>query len=115
MIHHNPVRGETSGRHGLANTRQALKSFASLGAELILCGHDHQEAVHTVEESAPGLVVSTAGTISNRIRAGRPSSFNLVEIDQKELRIITYAWRHPDGFAPAREQTFPRRAASRQL
>ena len=115
MIHHNPVRGETSGRHGLANTRQALKSFASLGAELILCGHDHQEAVHTVEESAPGLVVSTAGTISNRIRAGRPSSFNLVEINQKELRIVTYAWRHPDGFAPAREQTFPRRAASRQL
>lgn len=113
MIHHNPIRGETSGRHGLANTKQALSSFAELGTELVLCGHDHQEAVHTVEEGAPGLIVSTAGTISNRLRAGRPSSFNLVEIDESNLRIITYYWRNPRGFALSREHSFPRRAASR--
>ena len=113
MIHHNPIRGEVSGRHGLANTKRALSAFASLGAELVLCGHDHQEAVHTVEEGAPGLVVSTAGTISNRLRAGRPSSFNLVEIDESNLRIITHAWQNPDGFAPSREHSFPRHAASR--
>lgn len=109
MIHHNPIKGEESGRHGLANTKQALRDFASLGAELVLCGHDHQEAVHAVEEGAPGLVVSTAGTISNRIRAGRPSSFNLVEIDEGALRVTTYAWRNPEGFAPSREHTFLRR------
>ncbi len=110
MIHHNPIRGEASGRHGLANTKQALSAFASLGAELVLCGHDHQEAVHTVEENPTGLVVSTAGTISNRIRAGRPSSFNLVEIDESTLRVTTYAWRNPEGFAPSREHSFPRHA-----
>ena len=111
MIHHNPIRGELSGRHGLANTKQALGAFAALGAELVLCGHDHQEAVHAVEEeSASGLVVSTAGTISNRLRAGRPSSFNLVEIDERELRVTTYAWQNPDSFAPSRERSFPRRA-----
>lgn len=108
MIHHNPIRGAASGRHGLANTKQALSAFASLGAELVLCGHDHQEAVHAVEESTPGLVISTAGTISNRLRAGRPSSFNLVEIDEKEIRITTHAWRNPQGFAPSREHSFPR-------
>ena len=113
MIHHNPIRGETSGRHGLANTKQALRAFAVLGAELVLCGHDHQEAVHAVEESAPGLVISTAGTISNRLRAGRPSSFNLVGIDESTLRITTYAWQNPEGFAPSQEHSFPRRAASR--
>ena len=113
MIHHNPIRGETTGRHGLANTKQALRSFAKLGTELVLCGHDHQAAIHTVEESTPGLVVSTAGTISNRLRAGRPSSFNLVEIDETELRIITHAWQNPTGFAPYREYSFPRHAASR--
>jgi 3',5'-cyclic AMP phosphodiesterase CpdA len=111
MIHHNPIRGAASGRHGLANTKQALSAFASLGAEVILCGHDHQEAVHTVEASTPGLVISTAGTISNRLRAGRPSSFNLVEIDEKELRITTHAWRNPQGFAPFREHSFPRHSA----
>ena len=111
MIHHNPIRGAASGRHGLANTKQALSAFASLGAELILCGHDHQEAVHTVEASTPGLVISTAGTISNRLRAGRPSSFNLVEIDEKELWVTTHAWRNPQGFAPFREHSFPRHSA----
>jgi len=110
MIHHNPIKGETSGRHGLANTKQALSAFASLGAELVLCGHDHQEAVHTVEENPTGLVISTAGTISNRIRAGRRSSFNLVEIDESTLRITTHAWRNPEGFAPSQEYSFPRPA-----
>ncbi len=113
MIHHNPIKGELSGRHGLANTKQALRAFASLGAELVLCGHDHQEAVHAVEESSPGLVISTAGTISNRIHAGRPSSFNLVEIDESALRITTYAWQNPEGFTPSREHSFPRRAEAR--
>jgi len=108
MIHHNPIRGAASGRHGLANTKQALSAFASLGAELVLCGHDHQEAVHAVEESTPGLVISTAGTISNRLRAGRPSSFNLVEIEEKEIRITTHAWRNPQGFVLSREHSFPR-------
>ncbi len=112
MIHHNPIKGEASGRHGLANTKQALRAFASLGTELVLCGHDHQEAVHTVEEYAPGLVISTAGTISNRLRGGRPSSFNLVEIDESALRITTYAWQNPEGFVLSREHSFPRRVAS---
>jgi 3',5'-cyclic AMP phosphodiesterase CpdA len=113
MIHHNPVKGELSGRHGLANTKQALNAFATLGARLVLCGHDHQEAVHAVEESAPGLIVSTAGTISNRLRAGRPSSFNLVEIDESSVRITTHTWQNPKGFAPSREYSLSRRAASR--
>jgi 3',5'-cyclic AMP phosphodiesterase CpdA len=113
MIHHNPIRGESSGRHGLANTKQALRAFADLGTEMVLCGHDHQEAVHTVEESEGGLVISTAGTISNRIRAGRPSSFNLVEVDGGTIKVTTHAWRNPEGFAPAREHSFPRRTTSR--
>ena len=108
MIHHNPIRGESTGRHGLANTREALRSFAALGTELVLCGHDHQEAIHTVEETAPGLVISTAGTISNRVRAGRPSSFNLVETKEREIRITTYAWRDSRGFVPSKERVFPR-------
>ncbi len=113
MIHHNPIRGEISGRHGLANTEQALHAFANLGAELILCGHDHQEAVHTVERGTAGLLISTAGTISNRIRPGRLSSFNLVEIDDRTLRITTFSWQNGDCFSPSGERSFPRhRAAS---
>jgi 3',5'-cyclic AMP phosphodiesterase CpdA len=112
MIHHNPIRGASSGRHGLANTEWALRSFASLGAELVLCGHDHQEAVHNVEQGAGGLVISTSGTISNRRRGGRPSSFNLVTVAEDTLNITTHAWRDGassgGGFAPSQEHTFAR-------
>ena len=114
MIHHNPIRGELSGRHGLANTEQALHAFADLGTELILCGHDHQDAIHTIERGARGLIISTAGTISNRIRAGRASSFNLVEIEDHEIHITAHAWRQGQGFVPSEDRAFPRRAASRQ-
>src|SRR3712207_7185640 len=98
MIHHNPIRGELSRRHGLANTETALHAFADLGTDLILCGHDHLQAVHTVERGVHGLVISTAGTISNRLRPGRASSFNLVTIDERNLRITTYSWQNREGF-----------------
>ncbi|MBD0254029.1 MAG: metallophosphoesterase [Rubrobacter sp.] len=113
MIHHNPIRGELSGRHGLANTEQALHAFSDLGTELILCGHDHQDAIHTIERGAHGLIISTAGTISNRIRPGRESSFNLVDVDDHELRITAHTWRQGRGFVPSENRAFPRRTASR--
>ena len=115
MIHHNPIRGELSGRHGLANTESALRTFASLGTELILCGHDHLQAIHDVERGIHGLVISTAGTISNRIRPGRASSFNLVTIDERNLRITTYSWQNPDGFVPSDESSFRRKVATGAL
>ena len=113
MIHHNPIRGELTGRHGLANTEPALHAFADLGTELILCGHDHLQAIHNVERGVHGLVISTAGTISNRLRPGRASSFNLVTIDERTLRITTYAWQDPGGFVPSEERSYTRRAVSR--
>jgi 3',5'-cyclic AMP phosphodiesterase CpdA len=113
MIHHNPIRGELSGRHGLANTEQALHAFSDLGTELVLCGHDHQDAVHTIEKGAHGLVISTAGTISNRIKPGRASSFNLVHADENNLRIVAHSWKKGAGFVPSEDRSFPRHTLSR--
>lgn len=113
MIHHNPIKGSLSGRHGLANTDQALDAFAEIGADLVLCGHDHLEAVHTVEESHPSLIISTAGTISNRLKPGRASSFNLVNFSNAELHLTTYYWQSSGGFVPEKERSFPRQSAPR--
>ena len=107
MIHHNPIRGELSGRHGLANTEQALHAFADLGTELILCGHDHQDAIHTIEKGAHGLLISTAGTISNRLRSGRASSFNVVEIKDHEIHITAHAWRGGRDSCPLKTAPSP--------
>src|SRR5690606_10505705 len=85
LMHHNPVKGELSQRHGLKNTTHILGRFAEMGVDLVLCGHDHQEAIHYIEHTRKGTVISTAGTVSNRSRGGRPSSANVITITPGEI------------------------------
>ena len=92
VMHHNPVRGELSQRHGLKNTKRILGAFADLGVDLVLCGHDHQEAVHYVEHTKKGTVISTAGTVSNRSRGGRPSSVNVITLSPTTIEVSTSVW-----------------------
>ncbi len=92
VMHHNPVKGELSQRHGLKRTKKILGAFAAMGVDLILCGHDHQESVHYIEHTRKGTVISTAGTVSNRSRGGRPSSVNEIEIGPKTIDVTTRIW-----------------------
>ncbi|HEY0527860.1 MAG TPA: metallophosphoesterase [Gemmatimonadaceae bacterium] len=92
VMHHNPVRGELSQRHGLKNTQRILGAFAEMGVDLVLCGHDHQESVHYIEHTRKGTVISTAGTVSNRSRGGRPSSVNVIDIGPKTIEVHTRVW-----------------------
>jgi 3',5'-cyclic AMP phosphodiesterase CpdA len=92
VMHHNPVKGELSQRHGLKNTPRILGAFAEIGVDLVLCGHDHQEAVHYVEHTRKGTIISTAGTVSNRSRGGRPSSFNVIDVAPDRVDITTHVW-----------------------
>ena len=92
VMHHNPVQGELSKRHGLKNTQRILGAFAELGVDLVLCGHDHQEAVHYIEHTKRGTIISTAGTISNRSRGGRPSSVNSIRITEEQIEVSTLVW-----------------------
>lgn len=92
VMHHNPVMGELSQRHGLVNTQKILGAFAELGVDLVLCGHDHQEAVHYIEHTKRGTIISTAGTISDRSRGGRPSSVNSIRISEQEIEVSTLVW-----------------------
>jgi 3',5'-cyclic AMP phosphodiesterase CpdA len=92
VMHHNPVRGELSQRHGLKNTQKILGAFAEMGVDLVCCGHDHQESVHYIEHTRKGTVISTAGTISNRSRGGRPSSVNEISIGSETIDVTTHVW-----------------------
>jgi 3',5'-cyclic AMP phosphodiesterase CpdA len=96
VMHHNPVKGELSGRHGLKNTRRILGAFANIGVDVVCCGHDHQEAIHFVEHTRRGTVISTAGTVSNRSRGGRPSSVNVVTIGSTGIEVRTLVWSSGD-------------------
>jgi 3',5'-cyclic AMP phosphodiesterase CpdA len=109
VMHHNPVKGELSQRHGLKNTQRILGAFADLGVDIVLCGHDHQEAVHYIEHTKRGTVVSTSGTISNRSRGGRPSSVNSIRISSKDIEVTTMIWSEDKrDFVAGPAKCFPR-------
>ncbi|MFN2399870.1 MAG: metallophosphoesterase [Gemmatimonadaceae bacterium] len=109
VMHHNPVKGELSRRHGLVNSKKILGAFAEMGVDLVLCGHDHQEAIHYVEHTKKGTVISTAGTVSNRSRGGRPSSLNTITIGPDSIHVETSIWSPKDCvFVPGPSKTFNR-------
>lgn len=109
VMHHNPVKGELSGRHGLRHTNRVLGAFADMGVDLVLCGHDHQEAVHFIEHTKKGTVISTASTISNRARGGRPSSVNSIRITRDTIDVHTLIWSAEErAFLPGPQRCFTR-------
>jgi len=108
VVHHNVVRGEISQRMGLARWRQVQRRIVESGADVVLCGHDHQEGADVLDGK---VVVSTAGTLTTRSRGGRPSSFNFVTIDPTAVHVTFFRWeaergrfRASDTFAFARGQ-----------
>lgn len=109
VMHHNPMKGELSQRHGLKNTSRALGAFADVQADLVLCGHDHQDAIHYVEHTRKGTVISTAGTVSNRMRGGRPSSVNSIRITAEQIEVSTLVWSDSTStFVPGQSKCFTR-------
>jgi 3',5'-cyclic AMP phosphodiesterase CpdA len=106
VIHHNVLPGALSRRMGLARWRSAHKLLLDTGADVVLCGHDHQEGAGQVEGR---LTVSTSGTHSFRSRAGRPSAFNLVRIEGEVVHVQHYRWEAATGFfAPSDRFSFAR-------
>lgn len=104
-LHHNVLPGVVSRRWGLARPLAAQRALLSLGADLVLCGHDHTEGAGRIAER---LVVSTCGTLSDRTRGG-PAAFNMVRIDQRRIEIQHYLYDSPGrGFQPGAIATFPR-------
>jgi 3',5'-cyclic AMP phosphodiesterase CpdA len=89
VLHHNVLRGEISHRMGLAHWRRAQRRILESGADIVLCGHDHQEGADLLGER---VVVSTAGTLCTPARGGRPSSFNFVTIDPAAVQVTFFRW-----------------------
>jgi len=105
VIHHNILAGAISRRMGLAWWRSAQRRLIETGADVVLCGHDHQEGAGQVD----AITVSTSGTHSFRSRRGRPSVFNVVRIEPFVVHVQHYRWeaaaeefRESDRFSFAR-------------
>lgn len=105
VMHHNLLRGDRSRRMGLARWRQAQRRVLAAGADLVLCGHDHQEAAEMVED----VVVSCAGTLCSRVRGDGPASFNRVTIEDDAIHVQFYRWDAArDTFRPSDRYQFAR-------
>ncbi len=113
VMHHNVLPGKISERMGLAHWRDAQRRLQETGADVVLCGHDHQEGAGQVSGR---LAVSAAGTHTTRTRGRRPSVFNVVRVDRDSVHIQHYRWEaHGRHFLPSDRYTFmrgdPRHAA----
>src|SRR5438874_13812641 len=83
------MRVESTWRMGLSRWRRAQRRIAACGAEVVLCGHDHQEDADVLDGR---VVVSTASTLCRRTRGGRAPSFNFVTIDPMAVHISLFRW-----------------------
>jgi 3',5'-cyclic AMP phosphodiesterase CpdA len=88
VMHHNPTFGQLSQRYGITRPRHALRALNKIDVDLVLCGHDHQEAI--VPEGR--MLISVAGTVSSRSRGHRPQSVNVCTITRARIDVQTLVW-----------------------
>jgi 3',5'-cyclic AMP phosphodiesterase CpdA len=105
-VHHNVLRGEISGRMGLVRWRTAQRRIADSGAELVLCGHDHQQGAALLLDR---VVVSSTGTHTSRSRGGHPSAFNIVRATSDTIAVQHFVWAREAGrFRPEEPRVYRR-------
>jgi 3',5'-cyclic AMP phosphodiesterase CpdA len=105
VLHHNVLRGRISNRWGLAHPLDAQRRLVATGADLVLCGHDHEESVGSLDG---GTVVAASGTHTPMTRGKRPSVCNLIRYDAGSLSVQFLRWQQ-GGFVPAEKAEFARR------
>jgi 3',5'-cyclic AMP phosphodiesterase CpdA len=109
VMHHNLLRGFLSKRMGLARWRRAQRRIAAAGADLVLCGHDHQEQVDQLD----GTVVACAGTLCTRSRGGCPAVFFRVVFEDEAVLVEQYRWdAEQGGFRHSHQHRFARKQRS---
>lgn len=111
VVHHNVVKGRLSRRWGMARPVHTLDRLAASGAEVVCTGHDHEERVELVTRATGSVVVSTANTVSDRMRGRRAAAVNVIEADARELRVRS--WHYDGGaFVVGDGVVVPRRVAA---
>ncbi len=92
VFHHNLMRGDLSNRWGLASRARGINGAVSTGADVVLCGHDHQAAVEGVATDRKSMVVACASTLTTRVRGGGPGAINVIEVNEKTIQVNVLQW-----------------------
>lgn len=112
VLHHNVIRGKISNRWGLARPEATQRAIIESGADLVLCGHDHEEQIGVMRRAdgpagGRAVVISQSGTHTDMTRGKRPSVFNLIWISPEEIGVRFMRWNGL-SFEPAGEENFAR-------
>ena len=106
VLHHNVLPGAISRRMGLAHWQAAQRRLTEIGADAVLCGHDHQEGAEQLDGR---LAVSTSSTQTSRTRGRRASVFNLVRITSTAVEVQHFGWNaESTRFTPTDRSAFAR-------
>ncbi len=106
LLHHNVLPGQSSRRMGLARWKQAERRIIESGADVILCGHDHQDSVEVLDGR---VVVSCVGSLSRRSHGGQPSVLHRVTVEDDRIDVEQYRWESADALCRRSVvHTFPR-------
>ncbi len=84
LAHHPLIDAETQSSARTTGGRAALEAIAAAGADAVLSGHVHDPFDLNVETPAGSIRLIGAGTLSERVRASRPS-FNRLQVQGGKL------------------------------
>jgi Icc protein len=90
-LHHHlvPVPGTGRERNTVWDSGDVLALLADVGVQLVLCGHKHVPYVWLLN----GVLVVNSGTVSSyRLRGYVRPSYNLIEVDDRQIRVT---FRYP--------------------
>lgn len=83
LAHHPLIEAETQSSGRTVGGRTALEAITAAGADAVLSGHVHDPFDLKVETQAGPIRLIGAGTLSERVRATRPSFNRLTVADRK--------------------------------
>ncbi len=89
-LHHPLQHGPEVDKRLMKGAGVALAEFAECGAQIVLSGHLHNTIVAPFR-AAPGLLFVQAGTGLSTRQRGEPNSFNILDIKDGTVTVMTLA------------------------
>src|SRR5205085_6317064 len=86
----------------------ALDAIEEAGVDLLLAGHAHHASVHSASDlvtRAGGALVIQAGTATSTRLRDQSQSFNVIDIDNGNVRLTVECWCET-GFEPKDAEKF---------
>ncbi len=118
--HHLAPPPDFVGGNVMPLARRALRRFTEHEVDMILAGHMHRSYIGSSLDFFPGdlqrrgIAIVQCGTTTSSRGRGRErfkNTFNLIQIDDHEIRVAHHAWIGERGrFMPMSKHVFPRGA-----